>query len=188
MVLVERQFLDALTLQDDFVLPLFDVQLVPEVERCGGTVEAGPEVGGRGGRADDHRCTSARIASAVGSTSVAPAVRTSTAAVSLRPWPVSTQTTVEPGSTSILSSAASPAADDGSQKIPSRLAISSQASVFSSSRTETSSARPPATSASTSCACAGSAIRIAEAIVCARSLACPPTSRSVAPSSANPFA
>ena len=58
-------------------------------------------------------------------------VSTSTAAVSLSPWPVRTQTTVLPGSSSTCASPAKPAADDGSQKMPSRLAISSHASVIS---------------------------------------------------------
>ena len=49
-----------------------------------------------------HRDTSARIDSTVGSTRVAGWVRTSTAAVSFRPWPVRTQTTVLPGSRPIV--------------------------------------------------------------------------------------
>ena len=53
-----------------------------------------------------HRPTSARIASRLASITVAPSVSTSTAAVSFRPWPVRTTTTVLPGSSSTCESPA----------------------------------------------------------------------------------
>ena len=108
--------------------------------------------------------------------------------MSFSPWPVRTQTTVLPGSRSIDESAARPAADDGSQKMPSRLARSSHIRVMSSSVTATGSTLLSATSASTSARCAGSAMRIAEASVVDRSTACAEIIRSCTPSSAKPFA
>ena len=68
------------------------------------------------------------------------------------------------------------------------LAISSHAAVISESSTVTISTRPFAISASTSSRCAGSAMRIAEASVVARSAACTETMRVDAPSSEKPFA
>ena len=49
-----------------------------------------------------HRDTPARIDSTFGWTTIVGSAITSTAAVSLSPWPVSTQTTVLPGSSSIV--------------------------------------------------------------------------------------
>src|SRR5579862_2904427 len=120
---VARHLVGSLALDDDVALvALLDVELVPELERRGRTVEPGPEVGGRSRRANDegHLATSARMASTVGSTTIVAGVRTSIADVSLRPWPVRMHTTVLPGSSEACARPARPAADDGSQKRPSR--------------------------------------------------------------------
>ena len=86
---------------------LLDLELVPEVERRGGTVEAGPDIRGGRRRADvDLHAT---------------------ASGSLSPCPVMTQTTLAPCGGSARS-AARPAAEDGSQNRPSSLARSRHAS------------------------------------------------------------
>ena len=51
---VGAELAGALALDDDRVLALLHVQLVPEIERRGSTVEPRPEVRRRRGRADDH--------------------------------------------------------------------------------------------------------------------------------------
>ena len=95
----------------------------------------------RGRRARAHRPTSARIASRFGRRPVASA-STSTAAVSLRPWPVRTQTTVLPG---LELDARETREARGGRRLAEDalgLAISSQASVISASSTVTISTRP----------------------------------------------
>ena len=107
-------------------------QLVPEVERGRGAVEPGPEVGrrrGRDARRSRHDATSRGSPRASARRrSSRPAARRRRA-VSFRPWPVRTQTTVLPGSSSTLRERREARRrDDGSQKTPSRLASSSHAS------------------------------------------------------------
>ena len=77
-----------------------DLQLVPEVERDGGAVEARPEVRGRR-RGARREIVTRRRRRRSGSFS---------------PWPVTTQTTRLPGSSPASASPATPAALDGSAK------------------------------------------------------------------------
>jgi len=93
-----------------------------------------------------------------------------------------------PRSSRSFTTAATPAAEDGSQKTPSSWASSSHIRVMSSSVTATGSTVPSATSASTSARCAGSAIRIADARVVERSTAWAEIIRTLTLSSAKPFA
>ncbi len=130
-----------------------------------------PRRGSRQDRLDDERSRARRI---------------SAFAVSLRPWPVTTQTTRLAGVDAALSSAASPAADDGSQKRPSLVASSSQASTISSSVTVTISTGVSATSASLAMRRLGDADRGGERV--ARSAACADDEpRRLRPSSAKPW-
>ena len=94
---------------------------------------------------------------------------------SLRPWPVTTQTTREPASGRSRRSAAIPAADAGSQKTPSSWARSRQAPRISSSASGTVDPPERAIASSASSRCAGSAMRMAVAIVYARAEASPTT-------------
>src|SRR5262249_26295864 len=97
-----RQLRRALAFEHDRPVAARHLELVPEVERRAEAVEPRPEVRRRRRRADDdlHRATPARIESTLGCTTIVGSASTSTAAVSFRPWPVSTATTVLPGSSS----------------------------------------------------------------------------------------
>src|SRR5581483_7358408 len=159
-----------------------DLELVPEVERDGGAVEAGAEVGRGGGRPHLHRAAAA-IASGSGSTIVWPGAYASALAGSLRPCPVIVQTTTSP-STAPAATAATPAAEDGSQNSPSSAANSRQAATIWVSSSETTVAPARATSS----AWTGAAMRMALASVRRRSLASAETSRASTPSSAIPRA
>jgi hypothetical protein len=109
--------------------------------------------------------------------------------VSLSPCPVMTQTTRAPRGGRCRTSAASPAAEEGSQKSPSKRASSCQQARISSSERGTTAPSERATAFSTSARCAGSAIRIALAAVVRRPAASPARSvGSPAPASSNPRA
>src|SRR5262249_11226130 len=90
-------------------------------------VEAGAEVGAGGGGANPP--ASARgVATAAGSTGMGcmSGMRDSAVSGSLRPWPVTVQTTREPAgrrpSAAVMSRPATPVAEAGSTKTPSRVA------------------------------------------------------------------
>ena len=102
------------------------LELVPQVERHGGTVEARADVRRARRRANANRghLDAASIASGSGSTVTGAGLRRAAVSGSFSPWPVTTQTTREPGSSSTPARAASPAADAGSQKTPSACASS----------------------------------------------------------------
>ena len=122
------------------------LQLVPELERDADAVEAGADVRGR--RRRPHRDPQARYLKRRPRRSHRRRARPRRAAApcgrrvpgSLRPWPVITQTTREPGSGGLTRSPAMPAAEDGSQKSPSSAARSCQAVRICSSVTVTISA------------------------------------------------
>src|ERR687894_534538 len=155
-------------------------------------VVAGAEVG-RGGRdADgDHRMApsiSAPTASKVAGTGSGSSTRPSTASGSLSPCPVRTLTTVPPGprpSRASLRRPAIPAAEAGSQKIPSSRASNSWAASISSS--VMLSMRPPdsRTAAKAPSLLAGEPMRIALATVSGLSKLRPAT-RGEAPSAWKP--
>src|SRR5690349_17561770 len=133
---VARHFVGALAGHLDAErLGLLRGELVPEVERDADGVEAGAEVGGRGGCGSADHETASSTASTVGST--ASVASSSTAPASLRPCPVRMQTTARASPTPICSSAATPAADAGSQNTPSSRAIRLHAARNSSSVSET---------------------------------------------------
>ena len=81
----------------------------------------------RRANADDAHRDAASIASGSGSTATGSGLRRAAVSGSLSPCPVTTQTTVEPGSRSASPSAARPAAEAGSQKMPSSRASSRHA-------------------------------------------------------------
>src|SRR5207249_3569578 len=119
-----------------FFAVLGELELVPEIERGPGAVEARPEVRGGGGSAHlDHE--------------PAPGIRSS-ASGSLSPWPVSTNTTRVPSAKPVRSTPARAAADAGSQKMPSSRASDLQATAISSSVTETIAPPQRASASSTS--------------------------------------
>src|SRR5918996_918435 len=171
------------------LVSLTDLDLVPEIERHRGAVEGRAEVGGCRRSADPNRHAAASaIASASGSTSTGGSAWRSTASGSLSPCPVTTQTTRSPRGDS-FSTAASPAADDGSQKTPSSRARSSHAATISVSASGTTAPPDSATAASASVRCTGSGMRIAVAKVSARTAASPARRRGLPrPASAKPLA
>ena len=85
-------------------------------------------------------------------------------------------------------SAATPAAEAGSQNTPSSRPSLIHADLNSSSLSVTALTRPAAIIASTFARCAGSPMRIADAKVVLRSAACPTTSDGSIPASRQPAA
>src|SRR5215467_3772845 len=126
-------------------IPLGQLELVPEIERGSGCVESGAEVGRRRG------CAEARHGSI--------------AAGSFRPWPVTMQTMRSPGLLALCASPAMPAAEAGSEKTPSSVLSSLQASRISSSVTVMTPPPDRSTASCTQRPCTGSVIRIADATV-----------------------
>src|SRR5256886_424924 len=152
-----------------------ELELVPEIERRPGAVETRPEIGrGCRGADVDHEPGSRRRSSAPGSFS---------------PCPVRTSTTRVPSARLQRSTPASAAAEAGSQKTPCPRARDLQAIAISSSVTETIAPPERASASSTSARWTGVGIRIAEAVVAARSAASTGTISSAGnPPSREPFA
>ena len=95
-------------------VPVAHLELVPEIERDGRTVEPGAEVRSARRRADANRHDAASaIASGSASTTTGGALSRAAVSESLSPCPVRTHTTHAPGSIRASSSAARPAADEG---------------------------------------------------------------------------
>src|SRR6185503_2229319 len=93
---------------------LGDLELVPEVESGGRTVEARTDVRRARGCADTHGChrDASAIASGSGSTATGSGLKRAAVSGSLRPCPVTTHTTIESRCSSTVPRAARPAADD----------------------------------------------------------------------------
>src|SRR5205823_7760934 len=114
------QLVRAVALDDDLDgIGLLDGELVPEVERDRRRIESRPHVRRRRRGPDRDRKrhrTAAAIDSGSASTERAGSAERAAVSGSLSPWPVTTHTTVLPRSGGSRSSAAIPAAADGSQK------------------------------------------------------------------------
>src|SRR5260221_7580184 len=94
---VARQLVGAFTvdLDGERTRGLVDHDLVPQLERRSSGVERRPEVRGRCGCDDVQAHNTSSTAARFASTAIA-ACETSTAPVSLSPWPVRMQTAVPP--------------------------------------------------------------------------------------------